>query len=65
MNQHHAGEITLTRPAAPGELAHATRTRPLAVNHDATRFMAVVHAKTPAGHCTACAVGSAKRCPST
>uniref|UniRef100_A0AAU1UML3 Uncharacterized protein n=1 Tax=Streptomyces sp. NBC_00119 TaxID=2975659 RepID=A0AAU1UML3_9ACTN len=47
MNQHHAVEITLARPATPGELAHATRTMPLAVNHDATRFMAVVHAKTP------------------
>jgi hypothetical protein len=47
MNLHHAVEITLTRPATPGELAYATRTMPLAANHDATQFMTVAHAKTP------------------
>ncbi|MFD5391079.1 hypothetical protein ACFWMG_40415 [Streptomyces sp. NPDC127074] len=47
MNLHHAVEITLTRPATHAELAHAARTLPLAANHDATRLMAVVHAKTP------------------
>ncbi|MFF2167250.1 hypothetical protein ACFVWP_42260 [Streptomyces sp. NPDC058175] len=47
MNLHHAVEITLTRPATHAELAHAARTLPLAANHDATRLMTVVHAKTP------------------
>ncbi|MER7202834.1 hypothetical protein CG723_40870 [Streptomyces sp. CB01635] len=47
MNLHHAVEITLTRPATHDELAHAARTLPLAANHDATRLMTVVHAKTP------------------
>ncbi|MFC4469299.1 hypothetical protein ACFPH6_33105 [Streptomyces xiangluensis] len=44
---HHALEITLTRPLAPAELHHATRSMPLAANHDATRLMAVTRAKTP------------------
>ncbi|MGW1950994.1 hypothetical protein ACWCRC_42965, partial [Streptomyces sp. NPDC001940] len=47
MNLHHAVEITLTRPATHAELAHAARTLPLAANHNATRLMTVVHAKTP------------------
>ncbi|MER5959433.1 hypothetical protein [Streptomyces sp. NPDC001893] len=47
MNLHHAVEISLTSPATHAELAHAARTLPLAANHDATRLMAVVHAKTP------------------
>jgi hypothetical protein len=47
MNLHHAVEITLTRPATYAELAHAARTLPLAANHDATRLMAVIHAKSP------------------
>jgi hypothetical protein len=46
MNVHHAVEITLTRPATHAELARATRALPLAANHDVTRLMAVVHAKT-------------------
>ncbi|MFG3370363.1 hypothetical protein ACGF0K_36105 [Streptomyces sp. NPDC048156] len=46
MNLHHAVEITLTRPATPGELAYARRKMPLAANHDASQLMAVVHAKT-------------------
>ncbi|MFE6156194.1 hypothetical protein [Streptomyces sp. NPDC057889] len=47
MNLHHAVEITLTRPATHAELVHAARILPLAANHDATRLMAVVRAKTP------------------
>ncbi|MFG3371071.1 hypothetical protein ACGF0K_39880 [Streptomyces sp. NPDC048156] len=47
MNLHHAVEITLTRPATHAELAHAASALPLAANHDATRLMVVVHAKTP------------------
>ncbi|MFE5028315.1 hypothetical protein ACFRAO_34715 [Streptomyces sp. NPDC056656] len=47
MNLHHAVEITLTRPATHAELAHTARTLPLAANHNATRLMALVHAKTP------------------
>ncbi|MFE9650548.1 hypothetical protein ACFYO0_41940 [Streptomyces sp. NPDC006365] len=44
---HHALEITLTRPLTPAELHHATRSMPLAANHDATRLMALTRAKTP------------------
>lgn len=43
---HHALEITLTRPLAPAELRHAARVMPLAANHDTTRLMALVPAKT-------------------
>ncbi|MFK4156992.1 hypothetical protein ACI2LV_34095 [Streptomyces fungicidicus] len=43
----HALEITLTRPANPTELDAACRTMPLAANHDTTRLMALVPAKTP------------------
>ncbi|MER7694618.1 hypothetical protein [Streptomyces sp. NPDC097610] len=44
---HHALDITLTRPLTPAEFHQATRTMPLAANHDATRLLAVVPAKTP------------------
>ncbi|MFF3910501.1 hypothetical protein ACFYZJ_32155 [Streptomyces sp. NPDC001848] len=44
---HHALEILLTRPLARDELRHAARTWPLAANHDATRLMALMGAKTP------------------
>ena len=44
---HHALDITLTRPLTPAELHRATRTMPLAANHDATHLMAVVGARTP------------------
>ncbi|MGW0902886.1 hypothetical protein [Streptomyces sp. NPDC002853] len=44
---HHALEITLTRVLTEAELHQAARTMPLATNHDATRLMALVHAKTP------------------
>ncbi|MFI6340816.1 hypothetical protein [Streptomyces sp. NPDC050535] len=43
---YHALEITLIRPLTPAELHQAARTMPLAANHDATRLMTVVHAKT-------------------
>ncbi|MFJ4910072.1 hypothetical protein ACIQCR_32480 [Streptomyces sp. NPDC093249] len=44
---HYALEITLTRSLTAAELHHAARTMPLAANHDATRLMTVVRAKTP------------------
>ncbi|MGW5249866.1 hypothetical protein ACWEQN_40020 [Streptomyces sp. NPDC004129] len=44
---HHALEVLLTRPLAAEELRHAARTWPLAANHDATRLMALMGAKTP------------------
>ncbi|WP_319054117.1 hypothetical protein [Streptomyces europaeiscabiei] len=44
---HHALDITLTRPLTPAELHQATRTTPLAANHDTTHLMALVSAKTP------------------
>ncbi|MDC0771763.1 hypothetical protein [Streptomyces sp. HD] len=44
---HHALEITLTRPLSPAALHRAARRLPLAANHDATRLMALVPAKTP------------------
>ncbi|MEW2120428.1 hypothetical protein AB0945_35720 [Streptomyces sp. NPDC005474] len=43
---HHALDITLTRPLTPAELQRATRTMPLAANHDATHLLALVPAKT-------------------
>jgi hypothetical protein len=43
---HHALEITLTRPLTPAELHTAARVLPLAANHDATRLMALVRART-------------------
>lgn len=44
---HHALEITLTRVLTEAELHQAARTMPLATNHDATRLIILVHAKTP------------------
>ncbi|NEB04229.1 hypothetical protein [Streptomyces sp. SID13726] len=44
---HHALDIALTRPLTPAELRQATRTMPLAANHDATHLLAVARAKTP------------------
>ncbi|MER7968183.1 hypothetical protein ABTX35_04050 [Streptomyces sp. NPDC096080] len=44
---HHALEITLTRPLPPPVLNRACRLLPLAANHDGTRLMALVAAKTP------------------
>ncbi|MFD7488715.1 hypothetical protein [Streptomyces mirabilis] len=44
---HHALEITLTRPLASNALRRASRGLPLAANHDATRLMALVDARTP------------------
>ncbi|MGW4936429.1 hypothetical protein ACWEQH_26060 [Streptomyces sp. NPDC004166] len=44
---HHALEVTLTRPLTTDELHHAARTWPLAANHDATRLIALMSAKTP------------------
>ncbi|AZM57370.1 hypothetical protein DMA15_00040 [Streptomyces sp. WAC 01529] len=44
---HHALEVTLTRPLTPAELHHAAQVLPLAANHDATRLMMLVRAKSP------------------
>lgn len=44
---HHAVEITLTRPATHGELHHARRRVPLAVNADRTRLMVLHSARSP------------------
>jgi hypothetical protein len=44
---HHALEILLTRPLGPAELRDAARVLPLAANHDTTRLMTLVRAKTP------------------
>nr|WP_030565434.1 hypothetical protein [Streptomyces aureocirculatus] len=44
---HHALDVTLTRPLTPAELHQATRTMPLAANHDSTHLLALVRAKTP------------------
>ncbi len=44
---HHALEITLTRPLTVAELRHAAQAWLLAANHNATRLMALVGAKTP------------------
>ncbi|MEU9397445.1 hypothetical protein AB0D86_46640 [Streptomyces sp. NPDC048324] len=49
MRPHHAVEITLTRPATPGELWHARRGAPLAANVDRTRLMAVHGARSLGG----------------
>jgi hypothetical protein len=43
----HALEITLTRPLSPAALHHAARMLPLASNHDVTRLITLVPAKTP------------------
>ncbi|MER5384260.1 hypothetical protein ABT040_28975 [Streptomyces sp. NPDC002688] len=45
---HHALDITLTRALTPAQLHRAARTVPLAANHDTTRLLALVRAKTPA-----------------
>ena len=44
---HHALEILLMRPLVPAELRDAARVLPLATNHDTTRLMTLVRAKTP------------------
>ncbi|GAA3311921.1 hypothetical protein GCM10020295_82740 [Streptomyces cinereospinus] len=44
---HHALEILLTRPLVPAEFRDAARVLPLATNHDTTRLMTLVRAKTP------------------
>ncbi|MFH9888027.1 hypothetical protein [Streptomyces luteogriseus] len=44
---HHALEITLTRPLSTAELHYAAQAWPLAANHNTTRLMALVGAKTP------------------
>ncbi|WP_181801086.1 hypothetical protein [Streptomyces shenzhenensis] len=44
---HHALEITLTRPLTPTALQRAARLLPLAANHEATRLIALMPAKTP------------------
>ncbi|MFJ9908055.1 hypothetical protein ACIRVK_35140 [Streptomyces sp. NPDC101152] len=44
---HHALEITLTRPLSANTLRRAARELPLAANHNATRLMTLVPAKTP------------------
>lgn len=43
----HALEIVLTRPLSRSAVHRAARVLPLAANHDATRLMALVSAKTP------------------
>ncbi|WP_405663010.1 MULTISPECIES: hypothetical protein [unclassified Streptomyces] len=47
MTAHHAIEITLTRPAADGELRRARRVVALAGNSDGTRLLALQRARTP------------------
>ncbi|WP_413755051.1 hypothetical protein [Streptomyces sp. MMBL 11-3] len=42
----HALDITLTRPLTPAETRQTSRTMPFAANHDATRLLTLVHAKT-------------------
>ncbi|MFD4612725.1 hypothetical protein ACFWOT_32545 [Streptomyces sp. NPDC058440] len=49
MTRHHAVEITLPRPATPGELRHARCGVPLAANADRTRLMTVHGARSPGG----------------
>ncbi|MFG2948472.1 hypothetical protein [Streptomyces adustus] len=49
MTPHHAVEITLTRPATPGELRNGRRRMLLAANADRTRLMTVHSARSPAG----------------
>lgn len=44
---HHALEITLIRPLPANALRRAGRQLPLAANHDTTRLMSLVEAKTP------------------
>lgn len=47
MTQHHAVEITLTRPATIAELRRAGRAVPLAADAERTRLMALQRAKSP------------------
>ncbi|MFB7655017.1 MULTISPECIES: hypothetical protein [unclassified Streptomyces] len=49
MTPHHAVEITLTRPAAPGELRDARCGVPLAASADRTRLMTLYSARSPGG----------------
>ncbi|MER5656475.1 hypothetical protein ABT076_26065 [Streptomyces sp. NPDC002131] len=49
MTRHHAVEIILTRPAAPGELQRIPHGMPLAASADRTRLMAVQRAHNPGG----------------
>ncbi|MFF9704665.1 hypothetical protein ACF1FE_26285 [Streptomyces griseofuscus] len=49
MTSHHAVEILLTRPAAPGELRQARCGVCLAASADRTRLMAVCSARSPGG----------------
>ncbi|MFD3930045.1 hypothetical protein [Streptomyces sp. NPDC058614] len=49
MTRHYAIEITLTRPASPGELRRARQHVALAENADRTRLMSVQRAKNPDG----------------
>lgn len=58
---HHALGITLTRPLSAAELRHVSQAWPLAPNHNVTRLMALVGAKTPERAATACA--SPPGCP--
>src|SRR5689334_4096667 len=44
----HALDVTLTRALTPADFRRAVRTMPLAANHDTTRLLALVRAKTPA-----------------
>jgi hypothetical protein len=44
---YHALEVLLTRPLVPAELRDAAHVLPLATNHDTTRLMTLVRAKTP------------------
>ncbi len=44
---HHALEVTLTHPLSRNALRRAARELPLAANHDTTRLMTLVPAKTP------------------
>ncbi|WP_334314332.1 hypothetical protein [Streptomyces gilvifuscus] len=62
---HHALESTLTRPLSANALRRASRELPIAANHDATRLIALMPAKTPTGPSADCATGSGTSCLST
>ncbi|MFJ2217339.1 hypothetical protein ACIQVO_00205 [Streptomyces sp. NPDC101062] len=49
MTPHHAIEITLTRPATPGELRHSHCRVSLATSADRTRLMTVYSSRSPGG----------------
>ena len=59
---HHALEVPLTRPLTAAELHHAARLLPLGTNHDTTRLMTLVRAKSPgrAAHRLRHRVGAAR-----